>query len=59
MRSALVPGPLQQGGFGKPEHPDTQIEPGLKSSISGPFCDSWQPLQTAAFGLSATSPRDL
>ena len=28
------------------------IETGLKSSISGPFCDSRQPEQTAAFGRS-------
>jgi hypothetical protein len=25
------------------------IKTGLKSSISGPFCDPWQPQQTAAF----------
>jgi hypothetical protein len=32
------------------------IKNGLKSSISGLFCDSWQPEQIAAFNLSATSP---
>jgi len=32
-------------------------ETGLKSSISGPFSGSWQPQQTAAFSLSATSPQ--
>ena len=32
------------------------IRTGLKSSISGPFCDSRQPFKTAAFDRSATPP---
>jgi hypothetical protein len=41
----------------QPTLTNVPIKTGLKSLISGPFCDSWQPYQTAAFSLSATSPQ--
>jgi hypothetical protein len=52
----VCPNAIPEPSSGSQRQPRDQLKTGLKSSVSGPFCDSSQPSQTAAFSLSATSP---
>ena len=55
----VCPNAVRRPSSGIQRQPSYQKKTGLKSPISGPSCDFWQPQQTAAFSLSATSPQTL